>query len=55
MKYIYMLFVNRTLGGKHWFIDKCFISKKSAEKYAKKVMRKFPKGAYNIERERLYE
>jgi len=39
MKYIYIVFGNRNIGSKHWYQDKIFIAKLSAENYRKKLLK----------------
>jgi hypothetical protein len=55
MKMVYVVDINRTLGGRHWYMDRIYLKKKDAIKRGKWIMTKFPNGGYHITEWRLYE
>lgn len=55
MKYIYIVSINRTLGSRHWYLDRVYSKKQNALIRAKHIKKKFKGGGYNIERYRLYD
>lgn len=54
-KYVYVLYINRKLGTKHWYIDRIYIKEKNANIRGKIITSKFKKGGYTIEKWRIYE
>lgn len=55
MKYVYIVFGNRTIGSRHWYQDKVFLNELKAKNYVDKLFKKFPKGAFKVEKEKVYE
>jgi hypothetical protein len=55
MKYIYIVYLNDIKGSRHWYMDRIYTTKKSAEKRISKIKPKFGKGAYLIDKWKLYD
>jgi len=55
MKYVYITYINQVKGSRHWYMDRVYLKKLDAEQRTKNICKKFPKGAYLIDKWRLYE
>ena len=48
MKKVYVMYFNRNLGTKQWYMDRIYSTKAKATKRGKELIKKFPNGGYDI-------